>query len=217
MLRSIAAQTQLPDEVVLVDDASEDGSADALRAWLGDQPWLADGRGRLIVHERNVGQAASLNEGIATVGTELVMILNSDDYLLHDAVAVTLRRFAEHPEMGLTGAHCIHFSGDDFLERAPKLSTEYVPEELPLTIQLPEQVLGYRGYNDLNMTHSSSCFRKLAWEAVGGYRPKKERCTPFSDRDLQIRINALFPVGIAYETPLSFWRTDSSVDRGRDS
>ncbi len=216
-LASIAAQTRHPDEVVLIDDGSEDGSDAILRDWLRGQAWLPAGQGRAIVHERNVGQAASLNEGIASVRSDLVMILNSDDYLLHDAIAVAVRHFEEHPELALVGAHSLHFAGDASLGTAPKLSTDYVPEPLPLTIRRPEDVAAYRGYNDLNMTHSGSCFRKLAWEAVGGYRPRSERCVPFSDRDLQIRVNALFPVGVAVETPLSFWRTDSSVDRGRDS
>jgi glycosyltransferase involved in cell wall biosynthesis len=217
MLRSIASQTRRPDEVVLVDDGSEDDSDAVIRSWMGEQPWLAGGRGKLILHQENAGQAASLNEGIAGVRSELVMILNSDDYLLHDAIAVALREFEKHPELALIGGHSIHFSGDAFLDDAAKLTRDYSPEPLALTIRTPDAVSGYRGYNDLNMTHSGSCFRRQAWEAVGGYRPRRERCVPFSDRDLQIRINALFPVGVALDTPLSFWRTDSSTDHGRDS
>jgi hypothetical protein len=59
---------------------------------------------------------------------------------------------------------------------------------------------------------------KTAWEAVGGYRVAKEqRVVPFSDRDFQLRINAIWPVAVAYETPFSFWRRDASVDGGLNS
>jgi hypothetical protein len=68
------------------------------------------------------------------------------------------------------------------------------------------------------MTHSGSCFLKSAWAVVGGYRPdKSERIVPYSDRDFQLRVNAVWPVAVAYETPFSFWRNDSSLDSGRDS
>ena len=68
------------------------------------------------------------------------------------------------------------------------------------------------------MTHTGSCFFKIAWEAVGGYRVDKEkRAVPFSDRDFQLRVNAVWPVAVAYETPLTLWRKDSSVDAGINS
>ena len=46
---------------------------------------------------------------------------------------------------------------------------------------------------------------------------KRKRVTPFSDRDFQLRVGALWPVAVATGTPLAFWRNDSSVDAGRYS
>jgi len=98
------------------------------------------------------------------------------------------------------------------------VSTAYAEPGLPLIVHRPEDVLGYRNYNDLNMTHSGSTFLKVAWEAVGGYQvDKKRRVVPFSDRDFQLRVNAAWPVAVADKTPYSFWRTDSSVDRDLNS
>jgi GT2 family glycosyltransferase len=217
MLASVASQTRLPDQVVFVDDRGEDGSVEILRSFLDAQRWLAGGKGLLLVNDRNLGQAESLNRAIAAATTELVMVLNDDDYLMHDAVASMLGYFTAHPELALVGGHSIHVAGAGELAKAGKLSTDYVPRPQPLTIQTPADVLRYRAANDLNMTHSSSCFRKLAWQAAGGYRPADRRVVPFSDRDFQIRVNALFPVGVAYQTPYALWRTDSSVDVGRNS
>jgi hypothetical protein len=68
------------------------------------------------------------------------------------------------------------------------------------------------------MTHSGSCFFKVAWTAVGGYQvDKTQRVVPFSDRDFQMRVNAVWPVAVAYETPLALWREGSSVDAGLNS
>ena len=89
---------------------------------------------------------------------------------------------------------------------------------LELDIRQPADSFAYERYNDLNMTHSASCFRRDAWKAVGGYySDARRRIVPFSDRDFQLRVNALFPVGVSPTVAFSFWRTYSSVDAGRNS
>jgi glycosyltransferase involved in cell wall biosynthesis len=218
MFESIVAQTHRPDEVIFVDDCSPDETSTVLAALIATQRGVAGGHFELLANDRNMGQAASLNRGIAAAKSELIMVLNDDDYLMHDAVEAMLALFDQHREVALIGAHSIHFAGHEALVAAPERSTDYAPPGLPLVVHRPADVARYRLYNDLNMTHSASCFRKVAWEAVGGYRPDKtERVVPFSDRDFQLRINVLWPAAVAERTPYSFWRHDSSVDAGRDS
>jgi len=218
MFESIVRQTRPPDEVIFVEDRSPDDSAEILAGLIAGGADPTAGRFSLLRNETNLGQAASLNRGISVAQSDVVMVLNDDDYLMHDAVALTLERFAHHPDLALIGAHGIHFAGDGALAAASKTSDVYPGAGRPLLVHGPADVLGYRRCNDLNMTHSGSCFRRAAWDLVGGYCPDKRlRVVPFSDRDFQLRINALWPVGVATETPLSFWRTDSSVDAGRNS
>jgi glycosyltransferase involved in cell wall biosynthesis len=214
---SVVAQTRQPDEAIFVDDASPDDTTQVLRGLLAAHASVPMGSYRLLVNDRNIGQAATLNRAIAAASTDLIMVLNDDDYLMHDAVESMLDLFARHQEVALIGAMAIHFAGDDELAAAPKLSTAHGMPGSPLTIHLPDDVHRYRRYTDLNMTHSGSCFRKVAWAAVGGYRQKPERCVPHSDRDFQLLVNCLWPVAVAYETPYSFWRSDSSVDSGFES
>lgn len=218
MFESIVAQTRRPDEVIFVDDCSPDATSTVLQTLIATQREVAGWHFELLANDRNMGQAASLNRGISAASSELMMILNDDDYLMHDAVEAMLAHFERHRDVALIGAHSIHFAGHEALVAAPKRSTDYAAPGLPLTLHRPEDVRGYRNYNDLNVTHSGSCFRKVAWEAVGGYRvDKTERIVPFSDRDFQLRINILWPVAVAERTPYSFWRNDSSLDAGRDS
>ena len=218
MFESMLAQTRPPDEVVLVEDCSPDDTAEILQTLISAHPELAGGRVSLLRNDRNLGQAASLNRGIANASSDLIMILNDDDYLMHDAIESMLSWFGRYRDVALIGAHCIYFTGHEALASAPKLSTDYAAPGLPLTIQQPEDVRGYRKYNDLNMTHSGSCFFKVVWAAVGGYGVDRAgRVVPFSDRDFQLRVNALWPVAVAYETPLTLWREGSSVDAGVNS
>jgi hypothetical protein len=129
-----------------------------------------------------------------------------------------LARFSQNRGVALMGAHSIHFAGREPLAAAPKLRTSYGPPERPLVIDSPGDVPRYRRHDDLNMTHSGSCFWKTAWEAVGGYSVAKEdRMVPFSDRDVQLRVSTLWPVAVAHETPIAFWLNDASVDGGVNS
>lgn len=217
MIESVLAQTRRPDEVIFVDDHSPDATTEILTNLTAAHPELA-ARVSLIANDRNMGQAASLNRGISAASTDLIMVLNDDDYLMHDAIESMLAFFGQHRDVALIGAHCIYFAGDEELAAAPKLSTAYAAAGQPLTVHRPEDVPRYRIFNDLNMTHSGSCFSKVAWEAVGGYQvDPKARVVPFSDRDFQMRVNAVWPVAVAYETPLALWRRDSSVDAGVNS
>ncbi len=217
-LESLDRQTRPPDEIVLVDDASPDATAAILRG-LADRPGPGGSVVTVLTNPRNLGQAASLNRGIDRARSDLVMILNDDDYLMHDAIEVMLALYARYRDVVMIGGHSIHFSGDEELATIPKAVTDHVsPEDLVIDVRVPAQVRTYRGYNDLNMTHSGCCFLKGAWQAVGGYLPARgRRVVPFSDRDFQLRVNALYPVGTSLTVPFSFWRRDSSVDHGRNT
>ncbi len=218
MLESVVAQTRPPDEVIFVDDGSPDATREILNVFLDSQQEPAGCRFTLLVNDRNMGQAASLNRGISAASSDLIMILNDDDYLMHDAVDATLTLFGQHRDVALVGARCVYFAGDEELAVAPKLSSLYSADGQHLVVQRPEDVSGYRNCNDLNMTHSGSCFFKVAWEAVGGYCvDRRRRVVPFSDRDFQLRVNAVWPVAVARATPFALWRSDSSVDEGRFS
>jgi GT2 family glycosyltransferase len=218
MLESVASQTRPPDEVIFVDDGSPDGSGDILKSFIEGHSLPAESRCELLVNDRNLGQAASLNRGISAASSELIMILNDDDYLMHDAVESMLALFGRHRDVALIGAGHVRFAGRDALAAASKLSIGHLAPDATVVVHRPDEVARYRYAHELDMTHSGQCFLRVAWEAVGGYWPDKNaRVVPFSDRDFQIRVGSVWPVAVAVGTPLAFWRSDSSVDAGRHS
>lgn len=76
-LLSVFAQTQLPAEVIVVDDASTDGTAA-----------VAESHGaRVIRHERNAGEGATRNTGINAARQEWLALLDSDDEWLPNHLA----------------------------------------------------------------------------------------------------------------------------------
>jgi len=218
MFESIKQQTRQADQVIFVIDNSPDTSLEILTGLIQEFQPRTLSEFLILENEENVGQAASLNKGIEHSKADIIIILNDDDYLLHDCIEVTLKLLAKYPGAALLGGHSLHFGGS-LLKDTPKLISSFCPaEKIEIDFRPPEQVSSYRSYNDINMTHSGSSFYKSAWKVIDGYYPDKaKRLVHFSDRDFQLRMNALFPVALSNITPLSCWRNDSSVDQGVNS
>ena len=218
MFESIKRQTLAPDQVIFVVDYSPDSSIKILEELIREYQSQTNAELILLSNEKNLGQAASLNKGIEYSSCDLIMILNDDDYLMHDSIETAIQLLGKYPQAALLGGHSLHFSSAQ-LANTPKVIQAICPlDRIEIDFRPAEKALQYRKYNDINMTHSGSCFYKSAWQAIGGYYPdKSERLVHFSDRDFQLRMNALFPVALSNITPLSCWRNDSSVDQGVNS
>jgi GT2 family glycosyltransferase len=218
MFESILKQTKQANQAIFVVDNSPDSSFEILRDLIESNRLRSQTEFVLLQNELNLGQAASLNKGIDHSKADVIMILNDDDYLMHDSIEVCLKILKKNPEAALLGGHSLHFGGND-LQNIPKLIESIcATDNIEIDIRAPSDVSEYRKYNDINMTHSGSCFYKSAWKIIGGYYPdKSKRLVHFSDRDFQLRMNTLFTVALSNITPLSCWRNDSSVDQGVNS
>ena len=91
-LASIYGQTRPPDEILLLDDASSDNSADLLAEAAASDP--VPGRTRLIVNPHNSGSPfAQWARGLAETTGDLVWIAESDDSCVSDFLAKMLPAF----------------------------------------------------------------------------------------------------------------------------
>ncbi len=87
---SVLDQTFREREVLVVDDASSDGTAEALEPFRG--------RIRVLRHDRNRGVSAARNTGIRASTAPLVAFLDSDDRWLPGKLEAQVRFFQDHPE-----------------------------------------------------------------------------------------------------------------------
>ena len=135
-LESVTAQTYEDMEIIIIDDASNDGTADIAREYLASQnmPY------RIITHGHNMGVSAARNTGLVEAHGKYIAFMDSDDVLhpefaakLHGIVAANdcdisccglLDRFTD----GKPDKNMLHSPGD---------SGVHVGEELLLANKVP--------------------------------------------------------------------------------
>jgi glycosyltransferase involved in cell wall biosynthesis len=161
-LSSVTRQTALPAEVIVVDDASDDGTADA-----------AERLGATVIrHARNLGTAAARNSGLAQATTPWVALLDSDDeWLPHHLETLWLLR---HGHVLVAGAARIEGAGPG------RLAYHGPPGRGGLRLGSPRPLL-FPG----NVIPASGAMvrRELAIE-LGGFR----RPDAVADLDLWLRV-----------------------------
>lgn len=93
-LESVASQSSDRFDLIVTDDASQDGSPDLIQRELARHGLQA----RLILHQRNVGVCATSNEALALVRTPLVAFLSTDDWMTRNRLEVQSERLLSLPE-----------------------------------------------------------------------------------------------------------------------
>ncbi len=105
-LSSIDLYSDYPNlEVIVVDNASSDGSPDFLRKWAAATPPTGQTR-RLILNDDNRGFAAGNNQGLAVATGDYMVILNNDTYVTRGWVGTMLNHFRHREKpasLGLVG------------------------------------------------------------------------------------------------------------------
>ncbi|MBJ6363044.1 glycosyltransferase family 2 protein [Paenibacillus sp. GCM10012307] len=109
-IRSVLKQTSSAWELILVDDASNDGTDAAIERLVP----LAHNV-TVIRHEHNRGKAASLNTALVAARGSWLLELDADDWLTCDAVA----RFAEAAVCAEDSVALICGNYGEWLERSP--------------------------------------------------------------------------------------------------
>ena len=111
--RTLFEQTYVDIEYVFVDDCTPDGSVATLRIVLGDYPQRAS-QVKIITHEKNRGSGAARLTGMQHATGDLVMFVDSDDYVDRRCVEKLVRRQQETGADIVDGAFST-FSGDTIL------------------------------------------------------------------------------------------------------
>jgi len=102
-LACLAEQTILPERIVVIDNASSDGSLEGVRELCTERPELAS---HTAIDEAgcNLGFARASNRGIVAAETEFVALLNPDAFPEPVWLEALLAAAAAHPECAAFGS-----------------------------------------------------------------------------------------------------------------
>jgi len=197
-ISSIVAQALQSDEIVIVDDASNDSHASLVfDEFFGRNPNI-----RLFTLPRRVGAAGAKNFGIAQSQSPLIMIVDADDYLLPETVPVIRREFASFPDAGIVFGH---------------FQQQIAGEHIHLWTSVYPVVDSFGWASPVKLASNwlligSSPFRRATFEVAAGYDPKH----PVTDdvdmfrRALTRGVRAKF-----IDQTLYLWRRSSSGNNSR--
>ena len=102
-LESLRPQVDAGVEIVVVDDASRDGTAEAIAARFPEV--------RLLRQTERRGFTAAVNRGLDAATGGLLIALNSDTELLPGSLAALLAGFAGEEHLGVAGARLVYPDG----------------------------------------------------------------------------------------------------------
>lgn len=88
-------QQRIPTEVIVVDNASPDGSATLVKNQFP--------KAHIVVNPNNLGFAAAVNQGLALAKGEFVLLLNPDAALLPGALSRLVEFLETHPRAAAAG------------------------------------------------------------------------------------------------------------------
>lgn len=174
-LRSVFDQsTGTPLEVIVVDNDSADGSADAIEAEFG-------GRVSLVRPGENLGFAKANNLAARSAAGEYLLLLNPDTLILHSAIDRLVQFAGTRPEAGIWGGRTVFADGSlnpascwarpttwSLVLQAVGLSS------LGRNVRLlnPEGYGGWDRSKERQVDIVAGCFlliRRELWERLGGF------------------------------------------------
>lgn len=100
-IESIVRQTQIPAEIILVDDASEDGTWPVLQEIARNYPdWIT-----LLQLNKNQGAASARNAGWAVASQPYIAFLDADDAWHPRKIEIQYAYMNSHLDVSLSGHH----------------------------------------------------------------------------------------------------------------
>jgi Glycosyl transferase family 2 len=190
-VESVLAQDHSPDEVIIVDDGSTDGTADALRREFG--------RRVSVLRQENLGPSAARNAGVTIASGAVIAFLDSDNTWLPQHLTMIRTLFDRYPDAVLVSTQRDYRFGTEDPSCA---RFGYLAEDL---------LLSMAGVGFL----SSVAVRRDVLVDVGGFG---ENMRHGEDNDLFLRLSLQGPFALmAGKTVVKGYSADSLHEEGRST
>jgi len=173
-LQSVLDQKGVDVEVVIIDDASPDGSG-AVAKQLAEH----DARVRAICHQKNTGHIGTYNEGLAQAKGDYTLLLDADDLLTPGCLSRATSVMETYPSVGMTygfAPRCsdtevppartkakswIIWNGHSWIADRCRSGRNVVPQEAVMRTSALHEI-GTDSRSDLPHTHDFEMWMRLA-------------------------------------------------------
>lgn len=163
-LKSLAAQDYEGQfEILVLNDGSTDGTANAVRAAIAELPLPPGATIQLLDFTPNAGKAAVLNRGLAKARHELIVTIDGDSWIQPDGLThIVERLLSDPPETdAVAGAVMVRNASANFLTRAQEWDYFHGIAAVKRMQSMFHGTLVAQG--------AFSIYRRSALESVGGW------------------------------------------------
>lgn len=199
-LDSIIAQTYPRTEVLVMDDASTDGTPDIIKSY--------DNKVTYYRQLKNRGQFENVNDGITKAKGDYTAVYHADDVYHPNIVEQEVKFLQRYSEVGAVFCLAIFINA-----QGKEIGRHEIPSEVrgghPLTYSDVFNAL-LKHKNHL-LCGPSSMVRASVYQDVGPYRGEEFRIA--ADLEMWVRINREYPIGIIEDYLLSYRFGHSNLSR----
>jgi peptidoglycan/xylan/chitin deacetylase (PgdA/CDA1 family) len=171
-VESVMRQTRVPDEILIMDDASVDSTEQIGRTLAQAHPGIV----RYHRNPNNLGIVDNFNLAVSLTSSDYVCFLGADNRFRADYVEKAAAALDNHPEAAVAYTDFALFG-----PRAKLVHEQFSPEWRGATVWDTYHIVrfpdfaeeGVAGLERRNFIHGSSMYRRAAFDEVGGYLPRE--------------------------------------------
>lgn len=191
-IRSVLDQERPADEIIIVDDGSTDNGPSVVEAMAAENAKVR------LLRKENGGQGSARNYGVAHCSSDLVALLDQDDYWYKDHLKELERAFVDAKDSRLAYV----YSNLDRIDREGMLVQRNFLDHFKIE-EHPKRTLIGCLKGDMYILPSATLISKSAFQSVEGF---DERLRGYEDDDLFLKFFCAGFRSAYFDKALSAWR-----------